>query len=112
MSSGLSLSAILQRDGTGQAQRQIPELNPDSIPIEERSLKDWISFAQQYAKELNFFDENNQPNSTWEAFLSEIDIRDLLSYINNPDTFSDDTEVAVKLSRPHFVLFISFLQLL
>ncbi len=112
MNSGLSLTAILQRDGTGQAQRQIPELNPDFIPIEERSLKDWISFAQQYAKELNFFNEDNLPNNTWEAFLSDINISDLLIYIENPDAFSGNAEVVRMLSRPHLVLFISFLQLL
>jgi hypothetical protein len=112
MISGLSATAILRRDGTGQTQRQVPELNPDFIPIEERSLANWIGFAKQYAKELNFFNEDNQPNNTWEAFLSDIDISDLLAYIENPNAFSDNNEAVRKLSRPHFILFISFLQLL
>src|SRR3954451_966220 len=112
MSSGLSLTAMLQRDGTGLAQRQVPELNPDFIPIEERGLTDWIVFAKQFAKELNFFNEDNLPNNTWEAFLSDINTSDLLTYIENPDAFSGDAEAVRKLSRPHLVLFIGFLQLL
>src|SRR4051794_968084 len=112
MSNGLSLTAILRRDGTGQAQRQVPALNPDFIPVEERSLADWIAFAKQYAKELNFFNEDNLPNGTWEAFLAETNITDLLAYIENPNAFSDNAEAVRMLSRPHLVLFISFLQLL
>jgi hypothetical protein len=112
MINGLSTTAILQRDGTGQTQRQVPELNPDFIPIEERGITDWIAFAKQYAKELNFFNEDNLPNNTWEGFLSDINTSDLLTYIENPDAFPGDAEAVKKLSRPHLVLFISFLQLL
>ena len=118
MSNGLLSAAIIQRDGTGQAQRQMPALDPGFIPLEERSLADWIAFAQQYAKELHFFDEHNQPAGNWEAFLSDIDINsdnnisELLRYIENPDAVASDSPIAGALSRPHVALFITFLQLL
>ena len=118
MSSGLLLLAIVQRDGTGQAQRQVSALNPGFVPLEERSLADWIAFAQQYAKELQFFNEDNEPAGSWEAFLSDIvvdadaKIPELLRYIENPVSFSPDLSIARALSRPHVALFIAFLQLL
>ncbi len=114
MSSGLLSAAIVQRDGTGQAQRQVSALNPGFVPLEERSLADWIAFAQQYAKELQFFNEDNEPAGSWEAFLSDIvvdadaKIPELLRYIENPDTFSPDSSIARALSRPHVALFIAF----
>src|SRR3954470_6096083 len=103
MSSGILSTAILQRDGSGQAQRKVPALNSSYILVEERTLEDWIAFAKQYAKELNFFTENNLPTGTWEGFLSDIDISHLIAYIENPDAFSDDDEALRKLSRPHLV---------
>src|SRR3954447_19838762 len=104
MSSGLLSAAIVQRDGTGQAQRQKPALDPDYIPLEERSLTDWIAFAQQYAGELNFFDENNEATGSWKNFLSDIDIPTLLAYVENTDTFSAKQEIIEKYSQPHLVL--------
>lgn len=118
MDNGLLSEIILLRDGTSQAQRQVSSLRPESIPVEERTLEDWITFAQQFAAELTFFDNNNQPAGTWESFLTDSKIpnqqyiADILAYVNDPNTFSGDTEKMRKLSRPHLVLFISFLQLL
>jgi len=112
MSNGLLSASILQRDGTGQAQRQVSALSPEYIPIEERTLTDWIAFAKQYAAELNFFSTDNIAAGNWEAFLSGVNITELLAYIENPDSFSADSEQAKIYSRPHLVLFISFLQLL
>ncbi len=118
MSNGLLSEIILQRDGTSQSQRQASALQPDFIPVEERTLEDWLTFAQQFAAELTFFDNDNNPNGTWESFLTDAAITnkqfvaDLLAYVQNPDTFSGDTEKLRKLSRPHLVLFVSFLQLL
>src|SRR4051794_28832209 len=112
MSSRLSSAAILQRDGTGQAKRQMPALDPGFMPLEERSLADWINFAQQYATQLHFFDENNNINGTWEAFLRSVEIPQLLAYIEDPHAFTGNAETISNFSRPHLVLFISFLQLL
>ncbi len=112
MSNRMLSEKILQRDGTGQAQRYKATLAPASFPVEERTLEDWIQFAQQYAGELQFFDENNQPAGTWRAFLDGIDVATLRRYIESPETFTGDEATLQHLSRPHVVLFISFLQLL
>src|SRR4051794_39037341 len=91
------INKFLFRDGTGQAQRLPQQLNPDYVPVDERTLEDWIRFAQEYAKELVFFDANNKPASTWEGFLgdgskagNEAFIADIISYINNPGKFEKD----------------------
>jgi hypothetical protein len=105
-------------------------LNPEYIPVDERGIGDLLQFAQEYAREVIFFDDDNNPAGNWEAFLiddiaayrslsEELQagyrkkwIAEVLSYIDNPDKFSSDTEKFRKLSRPHFILFIAFLQLL
>ena len=112
MSTGLLSELILQRDGTAQAQRQMPALDPGYIPVEERNLADWIVFAKQYAAELKFFTGGNTPDGSWKEFLADVNITDLLAYIENPAAFPEDSEQAGIYSRPHLVLFISFLQLL
>jgi len=107
------------KDGTGQAQRFPLPLNPESIPVDERSIGDWIRFAQACAKELVFFDADNNPAGTWEKFLGDSTetgntrfIADLLSYIENPGRFINEPEKTQKFSKPHLALFVSFLQLM
>lgn len=129
MITGLKPKALLYRDGTSQSQRLMDALDPAYISIDERTIGDLLSFAQQYGNELTFFDENNNPSGTWEAFLlNEPDsenlsidekiinrkrwINEILSYIDNPEKFSGEDEKLRKFSRPHLVLFISFLRLL
>lgn len=118
MSEGQLSDIILQRNGTSQAQRQVAALEPGFIPVEERTLKDWIIFAQQFAAELSFFDSNNNLNGNWEGFITSSEItneqfvEELLAYVQDPDAFSGNAEKLRKLARPHLVLFISFLQLL
>ncbi len=121
---------LLFRDGTGQQDRNREPLQPEYVQVEGRSIEDLIAEAQRLAKELRFFDEHNNPMSTWEAFLiddpetyyqkspkgKEIQQKrwaaQLAAYIEDPDRFIDDKEMLARLSRPHSVLFITFLKLL
>ena len=114
-----TLDTILFRDGTGQAQRFSAPLNPGYTPIDERSIADLIRFAQLYAKELNFFDSENNVSGTWQNFLgngsdegNKVFITELIEYINNPGRFVNDPEKSERFSKPHLALFVSFLQLL
>jgi len=101
----------INRDGTSQADRFLPALNPDSVLVDERSLKELLSFAREYGKELRYFNEKNEATGDWSAFIDDdIDLDQLVSFIQNPSTVS--AEQQAQFSRPHLSLFLSFLTLL
>ncbi|WP_299313505.1 baseplate J/gp47 family protein [uncultured Aquimarina sp.] len=121
---------ILLRDGTSQQDRNTDAIRPDYVAIEDRSIEELITEAQRIAKELQFFDEQNRPTTTWESFLiddpqlfnqnspegrriQQKRWADLLAaYVENPERFYNDPEKKAKLSKPHVALFITFLTLL
>ncbi|MFK7787442.1 MAG: hypothetical protein AB8B56_20125, partial [Crocinitomicaceae bacterium] len=120
----------ITRDGTSQQDRNADAIQPDYIAIEDRSIDELITEAQRLAKELQFFDTNNEPAASWESFLIDDPqafvqgspegkriqqkrwAEELAAYIENPDRFLNDSEKANKLSKPHVVLFMTFLKLL
>ncbi|MFK7785367.1 MAG: hypothetical protein AB8B56_09635, partial [Crocinitomicaceae bacterium] len=79
---------------------------------------------------LQFFDTDNNPTANWESFLiddpqlfaqgSPEDRRfqqkrwaeELASFVEDPDQFLNDSEKKATLSKPHVVLFMTFLKLL
>ena len=102
---------LLRRDGTSQADRQLAALDPAYVAVDERSLKDLLAFAQQYAKELRYFNLDNQALGDWSAFLSpDLDLDEVVAFLKAPEDFPPHR--AAPFQRPHFVLFLSFLQLL
>ncbi|MBQ0733534.1 baseplate J/gp47 family protein [Aquimarina celericrescens] len=121
---------LLLRDGSSQQDRYQQALNPDYAKVEDRSIEEMIVESQRLAKELQFFNEDNQATTTWESFLIDDPVvfgqnspvarqiqqkqwaRQLASYIENPDHFINDSKRSAKLSNPHSVLFLSFLKLL
>lgn len=109
-----TLHNILTRDGTSQAERIQAALNPDYVSVDERSVKDLLAFAQAYAKKLRYFDVENDEvviTGDWQGFLGEnLDPDDVLAFIKNPELFTFDK--ASQYTRPHFALFLTFLQLL
>lgn len=131
MISGIKPKELLFRDGTSQLQRMDSALDPESVLVDERSFSDLIRFAQDYAKQLRFFDEENKPAGNWEGFLidyydaykqlgsdSEREkyrerwIADLLAYTEDPEKCSEESEMLNRFGRPHLALFVTFLQLL
>ncbi len=65
---------LLDRDGASQAGRMLPMLDPDYVSVDERTLKDFLAFAAEYAKELVYFDvEDNgaQTSYDWSVFLGQ-----------------------------------------
>ncbi len=120
----------LFKDGTSQQDREVKALHPDYVPVEGRSTSDLIIAAQRLAKELRFFNEQNESVATWELFLvedpstyhalspmekaaqQEIWARKLAAYVENPASFISDQKTLNRLSRPHIVLFLTFLKLL
>ncbi|MBW1297068.1 baseplate J/gp47 family protein [Aquimarina litoralis] len=125
-----NLDNILLRDGTSQKDRNSDALHTDYVPIEDRSIEELVIEAQRLAKELQFFDEQNKPTGTWESFLiDEPNIfkqnspeerriqqrhwaKELAAYVENPELFYNNPEKKAKLSKPHVVLFMTFLKLM
>ena len=116
----------LQRDGTSQAGRQQAALDPDYVSVDERSPRDLLAFAWDYAKELKYFDEDERAAGDWGAFLGldrelDLDLEEdreaFLAYLDEADAFMAAPEGfapdrAWRFKRPHFALFLAFLQLL
>ncbi len=102
---------LQHRDGVSQAQRRQAALAPDYIAVDERSLKDLLAFARQYAKELYYYNLHNKPDGDWSAFLSpNRDLDEVVAFIQYPDAVPP--QKAQQFRQPHFVLFLTFLQLL
>ncbi|MCE7991886.1 MAG: hypothetical protein HEP71_07895 [Roseivirga sp.] len=76
----------LVRDGQSQSGRSLPALSPDYIKVDERDRDDLISFASEYSKLIQYYDESNQRNGDWGAFFKEG---------TSPD-------------EPHYALFLAF----
>ncbi len=103
-----------QRDGSSQAGRILAALDPNYVSVDERSLKDILAFAREYAKELRYFEVKNeqvQATGDWRDFLNDqLDLDEVLEFIQHPENFS--AERAQLYTRPHFALFLTFIQLL
>ncbi|RPH32892.1 MAG: hypothetical protein EHM93_07550 [Bacteroidales bacterium] len=83
----------LRRDGTSQQQRLLKALLPGYIAVDERSMGDLIEFVKQFAKEINFFNIDNDITGSWEKFFNK--------------TIDSKNQV----TEPHYALFIAFLKL-
>lgn len=100
-------------NGTSQLERGIPALAPDYVSVDERSVKDLLQFAQNYASQLRYFNLDDQPEGDWSAFLDpallgERELNELVGWLNDPQASPPGTF----FTRSHFVLFLTFLQLL
>ena len=80
------------RDGTSQAARVLPELDPGYAPVDERTSADLLAFAKAYAGELKYFPPHDPDTADgdWRGFIRD--------HGASP--------------RPHFALFLAFLELL
>ena len=101
----------LFRDGVSQRDRLLRELEPDYVAVDERDRSDLLAFVQEYATKLNYYDRSNTINGDWSRFFAG-DIKQMVAYINNPESFADDQSTLRQLSQPHLVLLFAFLQLL
>ncbi|MGR9053657.1 MAG: hypothetical protein ACU84J_13510, partial [Gammaproteobacteria bacterium] len=102
--------ALSGRGGTGRSERLLPALNPDYIRVDERSLRDDLTFAIEYAKTLKYFAEDGNEAGDWQGFLNGIDIDEAAAFIHDPSSLPESR--ALRYRRPHFVLLLAFLKLL
>jgi hypothetical protein len=108
------------RDGTKQSDRFMPALDPDYVKVDERSVRDLLAFAEKYSHELKYYNARNEEEGDWGGFVGDLDLDDLdktgayldeaVAYLKEPEKFRP--ERASQFSRPHFALFLVFLQLL
>lgn len=98
-------------DGSSQASRQRPELDPAYAVLDGRTLADDLAFARAYAAGLLFVDGSDQPRGDWQAMFPASDaLREAADYLLAPGRFGP--EKAASHARPHFALLLAFLDLL
>ena len=108
----------ISRDGSGQLQRYLKELDPSYAPIDGRSLEDLLVFAKRYAAQIRFYDlpediggndVESQKKISWKEFFrrdmaviaaslattdvsgfkKEFDeVRDKLQYVTTPGVYA------------------------
>jgi Baseplate J-like protein. len=99
------------QDGISQQRRHNPALQPDYARVDERSLRDLLAFVRDYSGELRYFDEQNEAAGDWQAFFpQDVSLDDILAFLANPTSLPENK--AQLCQQPHFVLLLSFLQLL
>lgn len=59
-----------KREGLNQDQRLLKALDPSSTPVDQRTLRHQVVFAQAYASHLNYYDQQNTHAGTWQSFFS------------------------------------------
>lgn len=95
----------IKRDGTSQPERYLTSLDPASVLVDERSITDIMQFAEQYAKQLKYFESDNiYHGNKWEEFF------DIQKIFGSTDYKTIEKDI---LSRddyqPHYALFLAFL---
>ncbi|AGP37775.1 baseplate J/gp47 family protein [Sorangium cellulosum] len=111
MSSTSREPAGAERDGTSQAGRALAALDPGHVSVDERTSAELLSFARAYGKELTYYGAGGKPEGDWSGFVgAKLRPEDVAAFLRDPGKFTP--EAAPELYRPHFVLFLAFLQLL
>lgn len=120
-------NVIFKRNGVNQEERFSDALEPANLKLHDFTIEDWLLFAYNFAKEVNFFDTNNDqtPDGSWQEFFSYFGF----SKDNLPDGIPKRTDkeyaalkenITKTLSAannnqdltPHLTLFVCFLKLL
>src|SRR4051812_10716344 len=104
------LNNILKSDGTNQDQRLLAALNPDFIKVDERGIKEILSFTYNLSKQINYFNSNNVVEDDWRSFFN---------FFVDPPTddvvlTSEDILAIISQRRdfdPHFALLLTFINL-
>ncbi len=97
-------SFLTLHSGTEQSQRLKASLLPENYKLNDFSTSEWMEFAYNFAKEVNYFDlqSDEVPTDNWEAFFIQKD--DIDSFVSS---LEDDSGLT-----PHLTLFVAFLKLL
>ena len=108
------------RDGTSQRSRSLRALSPDYVSVDERTLADWIRFAQDFAAQLHYFDTYppavDARDLDWMPFFQG-DAEAIAAAVeaiaaDSPDAASLPKSLVQTLAQPHLALFLASLKLL
>lgn len=88
----------LSRGGTSQPERLLSALQPDYAQVDERSLADLVDYALRYAKELKYYNLENEVEGDWSAFIEQ-DVTTLFSLIQRRDPKADQTAYLTLLGQ-------------
>ena len=104
-------------DGTSQRSRALAALDPGYATIDERSSADLFAFVQALVEKLRYWtadevEDQLREAGSWQAFASnpDLSVADIVAYAREPERFTG--EQARWLSRPHFALLLTFIELL
>lgn len=103
MSDTCEHSNPLRHEGTSQQGRALAALDPANIELHGLNEEEWLAFARDYARLVNYYAEDNpdNPKGTWQDFFpSKQEIASLLERYGQGDV------------EPHRALFLAFLKLL
>lgn len=104
-------------DGTSQRARALPALDPGYAGVDERSSADLLAFVQAFVERLRYYTADADADALrelgdWRAFANhpDLSVADIVAYVAEPERF--EGEQARWLSRPHFALLLTFIELL
>ncbi|MCD0480742.1 baseplate J/gp47 family protein [Chryseobacterium sp. LC2016-29] len=110
------------REGKSQMQRFLAELDPGNLELHDFDLFDWLLFANNFARRVNYFDkdDNTTPKGKWGNFFLGDDGPDTIPRRESVEYKSMKKQVADLMSQfeqdsnltPHLTLFVCFLKLL
>lgn len=101
----------LPSDGTSQAARHWPELDPAHAVLAPLGPRDWLAFVRAYARELVFVpEEEGAPATDWRALLGDGDDLDAAAALLQSAAVTGP--VPERLARPHVALLLAFVALL
>ena len=110
------------REGKSQMQRFLAELDPGNLELHDFDLFDWLLFANNFAKRVQYFtkDNNTKPKGNWGNFFLGDDDTDAVPRRESVEYKSMKKQVTDLMSQfeqdssltPHLTLFVCFLKLL
>ncbi len=110
MSNDISYRELFKNDGTNQLQRMLPTLDTAYAKGDERTLTDFLTYIYQLAKEIRFYDSENQESGDWTDFFSTFLVDADTGEMQSLDVIQQTLNTRSDLP-PHFVLLLAFLQL-
>lgn len=117
------IEKVLKRNGTGQEERFITQLNPSNFELNDFDVEDWILFTYNFAKHVNYFDTADSAivKGDWQDFFNCFDFESADIPFRESRTYTRQKEHITKVLSsfkedgnltPHLTLFVCFLQLL
>jgi hypothetical protein len=116
-------NVIFKRNGANQEERFNSILDPKNLELHDFDTEDWLLFAYNFAKHVNFFDINNSqnPSGNWQEIFNHFDFKEKSipkrtdkAYNSLKEDISKillDIKVEKNLT-PHITLFVCFLKIL